>query len=85
MDSEQFSEIMIKLDSEINSLCDDLYGAVKRGLPAGKLSVLLVKAKDQVTEYEDLENTLSGGKKAELQGYADEVDEIRDFIGKLEK
>lgn len=83
MDSEQFTDLIVRIDDEMNEISGELYGATQDALPENELKEILERGEKLLTEYRRLKTELRGGKLEELTGYEEDMDLIDGYIKAL--
>lgn len=85
MDSMKFGELVEKLLSDMNKLCDDLYAATEDKPPQEELAALIELGKRKIADYENLLEQVTGGKREQVMSYSSFIDEVRKYTKQLEK
>ena len=83
MDIEQFTDLMVRIDDEMNEISGELYGATQDSLPEDELKEALERGEKLLSEYQSLKKELKGGKLDELTRYGDDMDLIAGYIKSL--
>jgi hypothetical protein len=80
----EFAELTSSLSSNITDLCEETYAATKRPRSASETRDLVKRAKAQITEFEDLLQSYSGGRRESIVTAGDQIDTLKEFTEALE-
>ncbi len=86
MDHFKFTELIMQMDENINELCDELYAAKQEKPAQNVLDDLLLRAVEQVEDYNNLlKETSIEGRKSSILNYEHDIKFIIEHVQELKK